>query len=172
MANCLYCKKEIGDGVQFCPYCGKKQVIVYTQTFQRGNLSEDAFIAKINEWFATYPNVANVKGKFLLSSGVGLFVNKYCLDAFAIEYEVFGAANDNQYALVRLTESGITKTPSEVLLAKWKQKNPGAVVLNTNGGVHQRGKTGSLLLSSGFGAVNMTQLYVFFKFNRKKGTGQ
>ena len=156
--------------MQFCPLCGKKQVMVYTQTFQRGNMSEDEFIRKINEWFAAYPTVANVKGRFLLNSQVGMFVNKYRLDAFAIEYEVFDKANENQYALVSLTEFGITKTPSEVLLAKWKVKNPGATVLNTGGGVHQRGQTGSLMLQSGFGAVNKTQLYVFFKFNRSKGT--
>ena len=63
MANCLYCKGEIGDDMQFCPLCGKKQVMVYTQTFQRGNMSEDEFIRKINEWFAAYPTVANVKGR-------------------------------------------------------------------------------------------------------------
>ncbi len=171
MANCLYCKKEIGDGMQFCPHCGKKQTVRYTQTFQRGNLSEDAFIAKINEWFAAYPNVANVKGEFCIHSGVGLLVSKSKLDAFAIEYELFSGVNDNQYAVVNLQATGIVKTTTTTLLEKWKQKNPGAVVIKTGGGIHQRGQTSSLMLSSGFGAVNKTQLYVLFKFNRKKGTG-
>ncbi|MBE6713343.1 MAG: zinc ribbon domain-containing protein [Ruminococcaceae bacterium] len=169
--NCMYCGAEIAEGSTFCSKCGKKQVQIYTQTFRRENLSEEEFIAQINNWFASYPQVANVKGKFLTHQGTGLFVNKYVLDAFSIEYELFSGVNDNQYGVINLSTTGIVKSSTDELLARWLQSNPGAQILAREGGVNQRGQTGSLILSSGFGAVNKTQLYVFFKFNRATGTG-
>jgi len=168
MANCMYCSAEIPESSTFCPKCGKKQVKIYTQTFQRGKMTEDQFVDQINRWFAQYPHVANVKGKFLLHHAGGLMVNKYVLDAFAIEYEVFSGVNDNQYGVVKLSTTGLMKTTTDALLAKWQQNNPGAKVLSRDGGVNQRGDAGSLALG-GIGAVNKTQLYVFFKFNREKG---
>lgn len=170
MANCMYCKAEIPEGSTFCPQCGKKQVQIYTRTFRRENMSEDQFIEQINQWFAQYPKIANVKGRFLTNSKFGVMVNKYTLDAFAIEYELFKGDNENQYALVALSTTALIKTPTDTLLNKWKQSNPGAVVLSRDGGVHQCGQRGSLILG-GIGAVNKTQLYVFFKFNREKGPG-
>lgn len=169
MKPCKYCKKPIDDNVNFCPVCGKKQVDVYTQTFRRGNMTEKEFIDNINRWFATYPHVANVKGEFLFNTNFGLFVNKYCLDAFAIEYEIMNGTNKNQYAVTNLSAVNIVKTESNALLAKWKTNNPHATVLRTGGGIHQRGSTGSLALG-GFGAANNTQLYIFFKFDRATGT--
>ena len=169
MAFCMYCGAEITENSTFCSSCGKKQVTKYHQTFQRGNLSEEAFIDQINQWFAQYPQVANVKGQFLLKHGVGLMVNKYVLDAFAIEYEVFGGTNENQYGVTMLTTTGLVKTTTDELLAQWLAANPGAKIVSRNGGVNQRGQTGSLILG-GIGAMNKTQLYVLFKFNRKKGT--
>lgn len=170
MAQCMYCQGEIAEGSSFCNHCGKKQVKVYTQTFRREGLSEDVFIQKINEWFQAYPQVANVKGKFLLSSHVGMFVNKYRMDALAIEYEVLNGHNTNQYAVVSLSKTGLIKLETDRVLAQWQQNNPGATVINTSGGVHQRGDSGSLIIG-GFGAVNKTQLYVLFKYDRNKGTG-
>ncbi len=169
MANCMYCGIEIPEGSTFCPKCGKKQVKVYTQTFQRGKMTEDQFIDQINQWFAMYPHVAKVKGKFLLHNATGLMVNKYVLDAFAIEYELFSGTNDNQYAVVKLCTTGLAKTTTDALLYQWQQSNPGAKILTRDGGVNQRGQAGSLALG-GIGAVNKTQLYVFFKFNRTNGT--
>lgn len=171
MAFCMYCGAQIQDGSQFCSACGKKQVKVYTQTFTRGNMSEDQFIQQINQWFATYPHVANVKGKFMLNHGFGFAVNKYVIDAFSIEYELFKGENENQYAVVMLQNTGIVKTTTDTLLARWKEANPGAVVISRDGGVNQRGSAGSLALG-GFGATNKTQLYVFFKFKRDNGTAK
>lgn len=169
MAFCMYCGAQIPDASPFCSQCGKKQVKVYTQTFTRGKMSEDDFIAQINQWFATYPNVANVKGKFMLNHSYGLAVNKYVLDAFAIEYELFKGNNENQYAVTKLQNVGMVKTTTDTLLSRWKEANPGAIVLSRDGGINQRGTTSSLALG-GFGATNKTQLYVFFKYKRSTGT--
>ena len=169
MAFCIHCGFEIADGSAFCNACGKKQVLRYNQTFQRGDMSEDEFIDRINAWFAQYPNVANVKAEMLLGRGFGMMVNKYVLNALSIEYEVFKGENNNQYALVQLSKFGFTCTETDQLLAQWKAANPGATVVRTAGGVHQRGDAGSLAFN-GFGASNKTQLYVFFKYDRKLGT--
>ena len=169
MAYCISCGAEIPQNSAFCPRCGTKQVRVYTQTFRRENMSEDDFINQINYWFAQYPHVANVKGKFLVRSGIGVMVNKYVLDAFAIEYELLSGTNENQYGVVKLQTTGLVKTSTDALLAQWRQANPNAVILARDGGVNQRGSSGSLLLG-GVGAVNKTQLYVFFKFKRNQGT--
>jgi hypothetical protein len=130
-------------------------------------MSEAQFIEAINQWFAKYPRVANVKGSFKLGNGLGLMVNKYTLDALSIEYELFNTENTNQYAVVALHNTNLIKTSTDQLLAKWKAANPQATVIARNGGTNQRGSTGSLVLG-GIGAVNKTQLYVLFKFPRAK----
>ena len=165
MAFCIYCGGEIPQDSAFCSKCGKKQVKVYQQTFRRENMSEDQFIDQINRWFAQYPHVANVKGKFLVHHSVGLMVNKYVLDALAIEYELLSGTNQNQYAVVSLESTGLVKTKTDALLARWREQNPDAVVVAREGGVNQRGSTGSLVLG-GVGAMNKTQLYVLFKVKR------
>ena len=169
MANCMYCGTEIPKDSTFCPKCGKKQVRIYTQTFRREKMSEDEFVDRINQWFAQYPYVGNVKGKFLLQHKAGLMVNKYMLDAFAIEYELFSGTNEYQYAVVKLTSTGMVKTDTKALIGRWQQSNPGAQLVTWEGGVNQRGSTSSLALG-GVGAVNKTQAYVFFKFKRALGT--
>lgn len=170
MAFCMHCGGQIEDKSTFCNHCGKKQVVTYTQTFRRGDMTEEQFIQSINQWFAQYPHVANVKGEFLTHHGVGLFVNKYVLDAFAIEYELLSGNNTKQYAVVNLDRAGLYNKSTDALLENWKQANPGAIILKRSGGVNQRGSTGSLLIG-GLGAVNHTQLYLFFKFDRKYGPG-
>ena len=169
MANCMYCGIEIPEGSAFCPKCGKKQAKVYSQTFQRGKMTEEEFFNQINQWFAMYPHVANVKGEFLIHDKTGLFVNKYVVDAFAIQYELLSGTNENQYGVVKLSTVGLAKTTTDALLHQWQQANPGAKILSRRGGVNQRGQAGRLALG-GIGAVNNTQLYVFFKFNRATGT--
>lgn len=169
MKNCIYCGHEIPSDHKFCGKCGKEQVKKYTQTFRRINISESEFIEKINRWFASYPNVANVKGEFLLNHSFGMLVNKYTLDALSIEYELFKGENENQYAVVDLTKFGFTRTDSKDLLAQWQSVNPNATIVTYSGGHNARGSSGSLALG-GFGATNNTQLYVLFKFNRKRGT--
>ena len=165
MAVCIYCGAQIPQDSIFCGKCGKKQVRVYQQTFRRDKMSEAQFIEKINRWFAQYPHVANVKGKFLVHHSVGLMVNKYVLDALAIEYELLSGTNQNQYGVIKLESTGLVKTRTDALLARWKQSNPNAVIVAREGGVNQRGTTGSLVLG-GLGAVNKTQLYLLFKFPR------
>ena len=170
MAFCIHCHAEIADGSKFCSACGKKQAVRYRQVFDRGNMKEEEFLAKINAWFAQYPHVANVTGEFLLTHGTGLLVNKYVLQALAIEYEVFSGENENQYGVVALKRFGLIRTETDELLAEWLKANPGATVVHRQGGGNQRGNTGSLAFG-GFGANNNTQLYVLFKFDRKRGTG-
>ena len=165
MTNCIYCGKEISAGSTFCAHCGKKQTQIYTQTFCREKMSEDQFVDKINEWFAKYPNVANVQGEFLTGSGFGLLVNKHVLNGLAIRYEIMDGVNQYQYGVVNLSCFGLVKTSCDALLAQWKQKNPNAIVIKTAGGVHQRGGTTNLMLG-GIGAANKTQLYVLFKIPR------
>lgn len=171
MSTCMYCSHTIPDGATFCPDCGKKQTLRYQQTFYREKMSEDEFIARINQWFAAYPRVANVKGEFLLKSTGGMMANKYLLDAFAIEYELLEGNNTNQYGVVSLRKFGLVRTDTDVLVAQWKTANPGATIVKRSGGVHQRGNAGQLMLG-GFGASNNTQCYLFFKFDCKTGTAQ
>lgn len=171
MAQCMFCSTELTDGAVFCHACGKKQVKIYQQTFQRGNMNEETFIANVNQWFATYPRVANVKAQIHLRSAGGLMVNKYKLEAVSIEYELLNGNNINQYALVSLSKFGLTCTNTDTLVNQWRAQNPGATVIARNGGVHQRGQSGSLALG-GFGASNNTQVYLLFKYNRQYGTAQ
>lgn len=171
MATCMYCSHPIPDGSTFCPDCGKKQVKVYQQTFRREKMSEDEFIARINQWFAAYPRVANVKGEFLLQHAEGMLVGKYRLDAFAIEYELLDSDNINQYGVVALEKFGFIRTDTDKLINEWRANNPGATILKQAGGTHLRGQSGSLALG-GFGANNKTQSYLFFKFNRQTGTAK
>ncbi len=170
MANCMYCQAAIADGSTFCSACGKKQTLIYQQTFVRDRMDQDTFIANINAWFAQYPQVANVKATIHLGDGFGFLTNKYRLDAVSIEYELFSGENTNQYGFVALKKFGFIKNSTDALLAEWLQANPGATVVARNGGVHQRGDTGALMLG-GIGANNLTELFVLFKFNRQYGTG-
>lgn len=170
MANCMYCKAEIAEGSQFCSACGKKQVKIYSQTFARGKMSEEEFMQRINQWFAMYPKVANVKASIHVKNAFGILVDKYTIEAVDISYELFKGDNDNQYAITELSKFALYKTTTDQLLDEWKKKNPGATVVARNGGYHGHGQSGSLALG-GIGANNKTQLYVLFKFNRKLGPG-
>lgn len=61
---CLYCKAIIPADSQYCQYCGKKQVAVYTNTFYRNGRDESVFIQSINAWFAANRSAANIKAAF------------------------------------------------------------------------------------------------------------
>ena len=167
MAICIHCKAEIPDGSTFCLHCGKKQVHRYSQVFRRGEMTEDEFVYRINDWFARYPHVANVKGKFLLEQDFGFFVSKYKLKAFAIEYEVLSGPCENQYGVAILDDIDLIYHSTEELLAKWLQVNPDVRIVECRGGTHQRGNVWSLCLN-GVGAMNKTQLYVLYKIKRSK----
>ncbi len=165
--ECIHCGKSIEADASFCSCCGKKQVKQYRQSFWRDGANEDDFIEKLNEWFASYPAVSNVKCTFELRSGIGIMVNKSVLEAVHIEYELLNGINLYQYAIVQLSHFGLYKKRSSSILEDWKANNPGAIVIATDGATHQRGQTSSLMLG-GIGATNKTQLYVMFKFNRHK----
>lgn len=167
MAICIHCKAEIPDGSTFCLHCGKKQVHRYSQVFRRGEMSEDEFIYRINDWFARYPHVANVRGKFFLEHGFGILVNSYVMNALAIEYEVFSGPCDNQYGVAKLDDLDLVHCSPQELLAKWRQANPDVHIVDYRGGSHHRGHMLSFCLN-GVGAMNKTQLYVLYKIKRSK----
>ena len=69
---CLYCKAIIPADSQYCQYCGKKQVAVYTNTFYRNGRDESVFIQSINAWFAANRSAANIKAAFRFRKQLGL----------------------------------------------------------------------------------------------------
>ena len=93
---CKKCGREIGENDSYCPGCGEKQVTTYKEVFVRNGLSEQDFIANINKWFQWHTKVANVTCHFYMDTAVGLLANKYELNQFEIEYELFKGDNENQ----------------------------------------------------------------------------
>ena len=164
--TCKKCGKEINEGSAFCPLCGAKQVEKYTKTFNRNGMDEKAFISTINKWFEENPKVANVKCKFETDTSLGLLANKYQLNTFTVEYELFANYNTNQYALTKEECYNIVSKKTKDFVEEWKQSHPNYKVVNWQGGTHSRGQTGSFLIG-GFGAANRLNVYLFFKFARK-----
>lgn len=165
--NCKKCGKEINDGSAFCPLCGAKQVEIYTKVFTRNGLSENDFINNINKWFQLNPKIANVKCKFDADTSIGLLANKYQLNTFTVDYELFQNNNLNQYALTKEECYNIVSKKTKDYVEDWKKSHPNATVVNWLGGTHSRGKTGSFLIG-GFGAANRLNVYICFKFPRNE----
>lgn len=165
---CTNCGNKIDDGAKFCPECGKKLVVTYKQVFERKGQNEETFIASINQWFKDNPKAANMKCKFEMDTAIGLMVNKYQMDKFTVEYELFTSENLNQYAIVKEEKMGLTKTTAKDYMAQWKESNPNWKVVTWEGGTHSRGSTTSHLLG-GFGATNRMTVYIVYKFPRKEG---
>lgn len=166
---CSHCGREIGDNDAFCPGCGKKQVTTYKEVFVRNGLSEQDFINNINKWFQYHPNVANVSCTFGLDTAIGLLANKYALNQFVIEYELFATPNSNQYGLVKEEKMGLTKTDTKEFVGEWKRSHPNVTIVNWKGGTHARGTTASHLLG-GLGARNQLNVYILFKFPRNQNS--
>jgi len=162
---CKKCGKEIGDGDMFCPGCGTKQVEIYKEVFVRKGLSEKDFIANINAWFQWHPKAANIKCSFGIDSALGMFANKYQLNQFVIEYELYENDNTMQYGLVKEENTTFVKKDTSDFVGKWQKEHQNTTVIDWKGGTHQRGDAGSLAFG-GFGAVNRMNVYVFFKFPR------
>ncbi len=162
---CINCGVKLEDGQKFCPQCGKKQVLTYTQVFQRGNLSEEELINNINLWFQSNPKAANISCKFEMDTSIGFLANKYQLNKVVLEYELFKGENQNQYALVKEETMGLTKTKVKDYMTEWKASHPNVKVVDWEGGTHARGSTVSHLMG-GFGARNRMEVYILFKFPR------
>lgn len=160
---CTNCGAKIDDGAKFCSECGQKQVTTYKQVFERKGQSEDAFIETINTWFRENPKAANMKCKFEMDTSIGLMVNKYQLNKFTVEYELFKNENLNQYALVKEEKLGLMKKTAKEYMVDWKAEHPDKKVVTWEGGTHARGSTASHLLG-GFGATNRMTVYIVYKF--------
>lgn len=163
---CKKCGKEIGENAAFCPACGAKQATTYQEVFVRGGLSEQDFIANINKWFQWHPKAANITCKFGMDTAVGLLANKYELNQFVIEYELFEQDNVNQYGLVKEETIALMKKSTKEFVGEWQQSHPNVKIVNWEGGTHSRGHTASHLLG-GLGARNRLNVYILFKFPRK-----
>ncbi len=164
---CKKCGKEIDEKATFCPECGAKQVTTYQEVFVRDGLSEKDFIDNINKWFQWHPKAANISCKFDMDTSVGLLANKYTLNRFVIEYELFENNNENQYGLVKEETLALKKTKTKDFISEWKQTHPNVKVVDWEGGTHSRGQTVSHLLN-GLGARNRLNVYILFKFPRSK----
>ena len=162
---CSNCGKEVKDGDAFCPGCGKKQVKTYKEVFVRNGLAEKDFIDNINKWFQYHPKAANIKCKFGLDTAIGMFANKYVLNQFVIEYELYENENTMQYGLTREENTTFVKKDINGFIGDWQVSHPNAKIVNWQGGTHQRGQTSSLMLG-GVGAVNRMNVYILFKFPR------
>ena len=165
--NCINCGREIGDKDSFCPGCGAKQVVTYKEVFVRNGISEKDFIANINKWFQWHPKAANITCKFGMDTAIGLLANKYELNQFVIEYELFEKDNENQYGLVKEENTALIKKNAKEYIGEWKASHPNVKVVDWEGGTHSRGSTASHLLG-GFGARNRLNVYILFKFPRNK----
>lgn len=165
--NCIKCGKEIGTNDAFCPICGAKQAPTYKEVFVRNGIKEQDFIANINKWFQWHPKAANITCKFDMDTAIGLLANKYELNRLEIEYELFEHDNENQYGLVKEETIALTKKSAKDYINEWKQSHPNVKIVNWEGGTHSRGQTVSHLLG-GLGARNRLNLYILFKFPRKK----
>ena len=163
---CKSCGYKIEDGHAFCPKCGTKQTTVYRHVFERAGLSEQDFISNINIWFQRNPKAANIKCSFDIDTALGVFANKYELNTFTIEYELFENNNQNQYGLIKEENYSLMSKSSKDYISQWKESHPQVTVLNWKGGTHSRGQVGSHLLG-GLGASNRLNMYIFFKFPRK-----
>ena len=164
---CVKCGKEIQAGNAFCPNCGAKQATTYKEVFVRNGLSEKDFIGNINKWFQWHPKAANITCHFSMDTSIGLLANIYELNQFEIEYELFESDNENQYGLVKEESLALTKKNIKEFVNEWKLSHPNVRVVDWQGGTHSRGHTASHLLG-GFGARNRLNVYIFFKFPRKK----
>ncbi len=164
---CMKCGKEILDNDAFCSGCGAKQTPTYKEVFDRNGLSEKDFIENINKWFQWHPRIANVKCYFDMDTAIGLLANKYELNRFVIEYELFENDNKNQYGLVKEESMALMKKNAKEYIEEWKASHPNVTIVKWEGGTHSRGQTASHLLG-GFGARNRLNLYIFFKFPRQK----
>lgn len=163
---CKKCGKEIEEKFAFCPACGAKQATTYQEVFVRNGISEQDFIGNINKWFQYHPKAANISCKFGLDTAIGLLANKYELNRFVIEYELFERDNQNQYGLVKEENLALMKKNIKEYIGEWKESHPNVQIVNWEGGTHSRGQTVSHLMG-GLGASNRMNVYILFKFPRK-----
>lgn len=164
---CKNCGKEIGDSDVFCSGCGAKQTPVYKQVFVRNGISEQDFIANINKWFQWHPKAANIRCRFSKDTAIGLLANKYELNQFEIEYELYENDNTMQYGLVKEESIALMSKSINEFVAQWQQTRPNVKIVNWSGGTHSRGHMASHLLG-GLGASNRMNVYILFKFPKRQ----
>lgn len=165
--KCIKCGRALEAGSSFCSGCGSKQTPVYKEVFERNGMAEADFLNNINRWFQWHTKAANIKCSFEMDTSVGLLANKYELNRFTIEYELFSGDNKNQYALVKEDVTNLTHQKTRDYVEQWKAQRPQVTVLNWEGGTHSRGHIGSSFLG-GLGAANRMNVYIFYKFPRKQ----
>ena len=163
--KCIYCGAEIEIGSNFCNHCGKKQARVYTARMERNGLSTADFIIQINNALAQNPCIANVKCRFELKGGMGLFIDKFNLNAVEFEYELFSSPNIYQYRVAELSQyilwsSRHGKTGAD-LLEEWKAQNPNCTVVSSTSGSHSKGNKTSL--TGDWGTSRKVQVFVLYK---------
>lgn len=157
----------MNDQDLFCPSCGTKQVVIYRRVFTPSRVNEREFIDGINQWFVDNPRVANVKCNFNLKTSMGMFVNKYKLKEFVIEFEVLDGINTYQYGIAKESSTALRAKNPRGLVDKWSKNNPEATVITWSGGTHARGSSSSLAFG-GIGACNRMTEYILYKIPRSK----
>lgn len=173
--NCIYCNALIPSDSQFCQYCGKKQVVIYSNTFYRNGRDEAVFIQSINDWFAANRSAANIKAVFKFQTLLGITTLKAALDQFAIQYETLNGTNKFQYALYSLHQlqpglPWVRNASSDDILATWKQNNPWAIVVDAKGVTHSKGDKLGLMYDTG--VTSRKQWYILYKFDPLKDCNQ
>lgn len=164
--RCVKCGEEIAEGSAFCCICGAKQTATCREVFTRNGLSEADFIDNINKWFQWHPKAANIKCQFVLGTALGALANRYVLNQFIIDYELYEQNNANQYGLVKEQKMALVKGSVESYMAEWKAERPQCTVQNWSGGIHSRGTIASHVLG-GLGACNQMTVFILYKFPRK-----
>ena len=157
---CLYCASKLREESTYCDACGKLQVPLFACDFRRGSLSEAEYIQQMNEWFSVRTDIILKNHKFSIKNQYGIFVNSSLLTNVWIEYISVPEKKKEIYQITSIEDFGLfTKNP-DVLLDKWKMKNPDVTIIGYQVCIHQRG-TGSFF-TDGFGANNKTQIYLIF----------
>lgn len=169
--NCIHCNALIPSDSQFCQYCGKKQVVIHSNTFYRNGRDEAVFIQSINDWFAANRSAANIKAEFGFRKKLGFAALKAALEQFTVHYETLNGTNKFQYALYPLhkLQLGLPLVPnasSNDILNTWKQCNPWAIVVDAQGVTCSRGD--SLGLMFDIGVTSRKQWYILYKFDPDK----
>ena len=163
--KCIRCGREIRDIDRFCSKCGAKQTFEGTRLFHRNRKSEEEFINEINQWIESDRRIAILKCAFRFETDIGLFANKSILNIVGIEYEIMGSENSCGYRLVKEEKYALIRNNMDSFIKKWRQNNPGRVVVAWNAAQHSRGSSSSVFFG-GIGACNRLNAFILYKYDR------